>query len=200
MQEIFLDFLYALPLFFFILLIVKLTERREKNPKNVWRNRKFIHLSSIPAILFYLYVFKEPYVFFSFSVLFFISLLLKHLKKNEMEWFQVRDNYGEVFYCLSFAFLSLLLWNQKALASCIMLFMAVGDSITGTVRSFFIEERKKHPSGSLAMLIICVLIGYALLGTKGIILGIIATLFEFQPWLDDNLAVPLSSALFSLLL
>lgn len=200
MQAIILDFLYALPLFFFILFIVKLTKRREKNPKNVWRNRKFIHLSSIPAVLFYLWIFKEPYVFFSFSILFTLLLLLKHLNKNEMEWFQVRRNYGEVFYCLSFAFLSLLLWNQRILASCIMLFMAVGDSITGIVRSYFIEERKKHPSGSLAMLIICVLIGYALLGKEGILLGIVATLFEFQPWIDDNLAIPLSSALFALLL
>ena len=60
-------------------------------------NRKIIHLSSVPAVAFYMYIFKEPYVFLFFAIIFTIMLFVKHVKNDLSEWFQLKDNYGEVF-------------------------------------------------------------------------------------------------------
>jgi dolichol kinase len=141
-----------------------------------------------------MFVFKEPYLFFSFALAFTIALLIPHIRSKEMRWFQVKDNFGEVFYTLSFAILSIILWeSNRTLAGTSMLFMSVGDSITGMIRSRFVHERKKHWSGSLGMLLTCSIIGYAMLGLDGFILSAVATLAEFQPWIDDNLMVPFAT-------
>ncbi|MGQ9515141.1 MAG: hypothetical protein ACUVTL_08875 [Thermoproteota archaeon] len=118
-----------------------------------------------------------------------------------MGWFQVKNNLGEVFYTLSFAILSLLLWEtNRTLAGTAMLFMSVGDSITGIIRSRFVKERKKHWSGSLGMLITCSFIGSIMFGLDGLILSFVATLAEFQPWIDDNLMVPFTTTLVNFLI
>jgi len=191
------DIPLALLLFGFILSTVFIT----KKMKNVWVNRKLIHLSSSPAVLIYMYVFKEPYVFFSFAMAFTLALFIPHLRSKELNWFQVERNFGEVLYTLSFAVLSISLWDtNRVLAGTAMLFMSVGDSVTGVIRSRFIAERSKHWTGTLGMLLTCILIGVTLLGAKGIVLSAVATLAEYQPWIDDNLTVPFMTTLTSLLI
>ena len=68
MDEIFMEFftdsLMAVLLFILILSTVIMTRRF----KNIWVNRKLIHLSVTPAVLSYMYLFKEPYVFFLFGI------------------------------------------------------------------------------------------------------------------------------------
>jgi len=185
--EIAFDLPLALILFAIIVSVVLITRKM----KNVWINRKLIHLSSAPAVLVYMFVFKEPYLFFFFALAFSLVLLIPHLRSRELEWFQVKDNLGEVFYTMSFAILSIALWEtNRSLAGTAMLFMSVGDSITGMIRSRFVKERRKHWSGSLGMLLTCSAIGAATLGTQGVILSAVATVAEFQPWIDDNLTVP----------
>lgn len=196
-MDILFDLMLALFLFVIIILTVMLT-RRLGNP---WVNRKIIHLSSVPAVISYMYIFTEPYIFFSFAVLFTVVLLIPHIKKREMSWFQLRNNYGEVYYTASFAVLCLVLWNiDRILAGLSMLFMAVGDSVTGLVRSRILKERAKHVSGSIAMFIVCSAMGYYFYGLKGLILSAIATLAEYQPWVDDNISVPLLTALSGILI
>ncbi|MEM3872489.1 MAG: hypothetical protein QXE05_08015 [Nitrososphaeria archaeon] len=191
------DFIIALALFSIIVATVLLTRKFS----NIWINRKMIHLSVVPAVLCYMYIFNEPYIFFLFAVFFVVFLILPHIKSRELSWFQEKKNYGEVFFCLSFAILAIPCWeNCRILAGVAMLFMAVGDSVTGIVRSRFLKNRGKHWSGSVAMLITCLFIGALFLGYKGIVLSILATLFEYQPWIDDNLTVPLLTALFGVIL
>jgi dolichol kinase len=191
------DFILALVLFSIIIVTVFIT----KKFSNIWINRKIIHLSVVPAVLCYMYVFNEPYIFFSFAIFFVIFLILPHAKSKELSWFQEKKNYGEVFFCLSFAILAIPCWeNWRILGGVSMLFMAVGDSVTGIVRSRFLKNRGKHWSGSIAMLATCLIIGAFFLGYKGIILSLIATLLEYQPWVDDNLTVPLLTAVFGALL
>jgi len=195
--DIISDIPLALILFGFILVIVLIT----KKMKNVWINRKLIHLSSSPAVLVYMYVFKEPYVFFSFATAFTLALFVPHLRSRELNWFQVKRNFGEVLYTLSFVVLSISLWEtNRALAGTAMLFMSVGDSVTGMIRSRFVTERGKHWTGTLGMLLTCTLIGVTLLGAKGIVLSAVATLAEYQPWIDDNVTVPFMTTLTSLLI
>lgn len=190
-----LDWVYAIILFAFIIFVIDFVKRFG----NVWVNRKLIHLSSVPAVIFYMYIFKTPYPYIFFSIFFTILLYLKHVRNDLSGWFQVEGNYGEVFFTLSYGFISAIFWGiDRVLGGLIMLFMAVGDSITGIVRSRFVDRWQKHWTGSLAMLIASVLMGYILYGLWGVLLGFIATIFEAQPYLDDNLAVPLASGLTAL--
>ena len=111
-----------------------------------------------------------------------------------------KNNFGEVFYTISFAALAITFWTlDRLLAGTIMLFMSIGDSVTGIVRSRFVKERRKHWTGSLAMLLSCLLIGMIFFGVKGAIMAMVATLAEYQPFIDDNLAIPLITAIASIL-
>ncbi len=192
MKDLVFDLLVSIPLFAFICVVMTLTSHL----KNVWRNRKYIHFSSIPAILAYMYVFKEPFVFFFFSILFTVILLYRHKKNQLFKWFQQRKNKGEVWFTLSFAFVSLVFWfiNRTA-GGLIMLFMAAGDGVTGIIRSFFVKKRQKHLSGTIGMIGICSILGYAFLGIKGVLLAVVASICEYQRWIDDNLAIPLFTSL-----
>ncbi|MEM3404572.1 MAG: hypothetical protein QXJ17_08560 [Nitrososphaeria archaeon] len=186
--ELTYDFLLALALFSIIVSTVFVTRRFS----NIWINRKLIHLSASPAVISYMYLFNEPYIFFVFGVFFTLVLILPHIKAKELSWFQEKKNYGEVFFCVSFSALSILFWDAstRMIAGVAMLFMAVGDSFTGMVRSRFLKERAKHWSGSVAMLVSCIIIGYVFLGLNGMACAVVATLAEYQPWIDDNLSVP----------
>ena len=197
LSDFILDWIYAIILFAFIIFVVDFVKRFE----NVWINRKLIHLSSVPAVVFYMYIFKTPYPYIFFSILFTILLYLKHIRNDLSKWFQVEGNYGEVFYTISYGFISAIFWSiDRILGGLIMLFMAVGDSITGIVRSRFVDRWQKHWTGSLAMLVVSVLMGYILYGLWGVLLGFIATLFEVQPYLDDNLAIPIATGLTALVI
>lgn len=190
------DWLYALILFIFIIVVIYAVKKFE----NVWVNRKIIHLSSVPAVIFYMYFFETLYPFLFFSILFTILLTFKHFNGDLNNWFQVDGNYGEIFFTFSYALISLLFWQiDRVLGGLIMLFLAVGDSVTGIIRSRFVSKWQKHWTGSLAMLIVSIFLGYVLYGVLGIVLGVIATIAEYQPYIDDNLSIPLSTATISLL-
>jgi len=77
--------------------------------------------------------------------------------------------------------------------------LALGDSLRESAREDQ-KERGKHISGSIAMFIICSAIGYYFYGVKGLLLSAIATLAEYQPWVDDNISVPLLTALTGILI
>ena len=183
------DFVIAIP----AAVIIGVAVLGTKKLSNPWVNRKIIHLSATPAILMYLYVFKEPYAFFVYSIILTLFLLINHVRRNIMGWFQFERNLGEVYFTLSFAILSLIFWHAREVGATIMLFMAVGDAVTGIVRSKVCRKRCKHWLGSLAMLISTITIGYILIGTIGVVLAVLATVFERQWIIDDNISVPLIS-------
>ncbi len=195
--DLLVDVALALALFVLIIATIHLLKGRS----TPWVNRKLIHLSASPAALSYIYLFKEPYVFSAFSVLLAILLLTCHLRRRESSWFQLRGNYGEVYFCLVYAVLSVSMWNlNRVLAGVVMLFMAVGDAVTGLVRARFIRKRGKHWTGSLAMFAVCSALSYVFFGWKGLILSLVATLAELQPLLDDNIAIPLATVTTGLLI
>jgi len=189
------DMIIAIPAAALIGITIFLT-RKIRNP---WFNRKIIHLSSVPAVFMYLYVFKEPYAFFTYGILITLLLVLHHLRKKEMSWFQIRGNLGEVYFTASYSIIALTMWYMREPAVTVMLFMAVGDAVTGLVRMKVCRERCKHWIGSLAMLITTSIIGYVFLGSLGLPMAVIATLAERQQFIDDNLGVPLASILTYLL-
>jgi len=190
------DLLLSIPLISVVLLAVLLTKRSD----DLWVNRKLIHLSSAPAVLAYIHLFNEPYVFSTLSALCGLFLLVLR-RMSEMRWFQSREDVGEVIYCFSFSAISIVLWEtNRCLGGVIMLFMAVGDAVTGIVRSAFTEERGKHVSGTVAMFAVSSLIGFVYLGPKGVLLALVASLAELQPWVDDNLMIPVCTLLTAFLI
>jgi len=76
-----------------------------------------------------------------------------------------------------------------------LLFMSFGDSATGLVRAVTQKRHVKSWEGSLAMFLICSIIGFLSLGVYGVIVGSMATLVEKIPKIDDNITVPMITAL-----
>jgi len=100
------------------------------------------------------------------------------------------------------------LWlDQPFLAVSCLLFMAWGDCVTGLVRADLYGKPVKGLWGSLAMLVICLIISWAFIKPfwVGIAGSLIATITEWAfgdvgiiKWADDNWAVP-SISLISML-
>jgi len=78
-----------------------------------------------------------------------------------------------------------------------VLFMSVGDAVTGIVRNILYKRRTKSWWGNLAMAVFSVPVGAAVLGVVGALAGAISSIvehFESNP-VDDNITVPLSAFL-----
>jgi len=167
----------------------------EKKGKVKWVNRKVIHLSSLPAALSYYYLFQEPYIFSLMCFILFALVLYSKLKKNRLSSIQLENNNGEVYYCLSWGIISLLFWNYRLLALFIMIAMALGDGLTGLTRYYVSKNPKKHKGfiGSVVMFLVCFL-AFSVVSKNillSLVLALVATIAEWQPFIDDNLAIPL---------
>ena len=187
-------------------IIIAIAVTRKLGPEWAWINRKIIHFSIVPAILMFYYG-KIPVEVFGVSAFVFgVVQLWPHLKRHELSWYQIKHNYGEVFF--SFSASAVVLLFPREYATALLLAMAISDGVTGVVRHYYFKKNgfnvklKKHWTGSLAYLITAVVIGLYLL--DGGVVGKLAwattlMLAEYQPWVDDNLAVPLVGSLLFLL-
>ena len=95
------------------------------------------------------------------------------------------------------------LWlKQPAVAVTCLLFMAWGDGVTGLVRSQIYKRPVKGLWGSLAMLIVCLVIAWVFIKPFwiGAVASVVAVATEWffgdcgvVKWADDNWAIPLTS-------
>ncbi|HDO20350.1 MAG: hypothetical protein NDF53_00450 [archaeon GB-1867-097] len=174
-----------------------------------WVNRKIIHFSTIPAVYAYLYIFNDIYIWTIFALGFVLYTLIPHLKNREKDWFQVKGNFGEVYYCLIYLIVgSVFFYINRPLAAVAMLLTAIGDGITGIIR-FFLFKRKEEaislyvstdPNVRKACKTIAGTLGFLAVGIpltafffgvlKGVIITLISAIAEKQHLLDDNLAIP----------
>ncbi len=186
----------------FILAAIALTRRMGE--EWAWVNRKIIHFSIVPAVLMFYYELIPARVFSAAAFVFGAFQLWLHIKRKELSWYQIEHNYGEVFFAFSASIIPLILPLEYATA--LLLAMAVSDGVTGIIRHYYFRRHgfnvklRKHWTGSLGYLATALAIASLLLDTATIgKIGWAAVLMlaEYQPWLDDNLAVPLvGSALF----
>ncbi len=158
--------------------------------------RKAIHLLSAGvSIILYPFLFSNlffPVLLGGFMILFTI---VGHTK-NSFGWFQEKKNYADVYFTGTCTLLLALFWNYNVwigVLSC--LFMAWGDGVTGLVRYVVYRRRTKGIWGNIAMLILCAGLGYVLLGYSGFIGGAFSSIIERFEKVDDNISVPLGSAL-----
>jgi len=72
--------------------------------------------------------------------------------------------------------------------------MAWGDGATGFVRYVVYKRRTKGVRGNVAMFILCAGLGYLLMGYIGLVGGAFSSIVEKFEKVDDNVSVPLGSA------
>ncbi len=185
----------------FILFAIWIT--RYLGEEYAWINRKIIHFSIVPAILFYNAGLIAREIFAVSALLFGAFQLLTHIRRDELSWYQIRNNYGDVFFAFSAA--AVVWFIEKEYAIVILLVMAISDGVTGILRFFYFRAKgfnvrlRKHWIGSVgylisALIIVAIIFPQSSIVSKVIWAGIL-TLAEYQGFLDDNLAVPLVGVL-----
>jgi len=188
------------------LIVLAIISTRRLGEEWAWINRKIIHFSIVPAILMFYYGKIPAEVFSASAFVFGLFQLWPHLKRREFSWYQIEHNYGEVFFAFSASLIPIIL--PKKYATALLLAMAISDGVTGVVRHFYFRRHgfnvklKKHWTGSLAYIATAVAIAVLLLDgdpVRKITWAVSLALAEYQPWLDDNLAVPLVGSLLFLL-
>ena len=159
--------------------------------------RKIVHIFSggITAILIPLF-YEGYYELVTISAFGLAAYLLFKRRYQPMYWFQIKENMYEVHFAFAYGAILLIgVLLQNLMVGLIPLFfMSFGDSATGLIRAITQKKHVKSWEGSVAMFIICSIIGYAFLGLYGIGIGAVATLVEKIPGIDDNITVPIITA------
>lgn len=164
----------------------------------VYYNRKIIHIlaGGLVAVL-------VPYLFESFlPIAVLVAVLavgnyLPHARGRLLHWYQVPENMFEVHFILMWGLtmgLGFLLKNL-VLGVLPILFMSIGDGVTGLVRNAIYRRRTKSWWGNFAMGVFCVPVGFFTMGLTGAVAGVAASIvekFEFGR-IDDNITVPLTA-------
>jgi len=179
-----------------VLLVVFRLSKIVSRKWNKYVARKFIHFftGGLVAVIAP-YIFKVPTIPVLGALFMAVVTVAPRLWKRDLDWFQIKNNFGDTWFCLSFALLFLTFWYiDKWIAVTAALFMAVGDGITGIVRNRVYRRHVKGFWGSVAMLIVSVIIGVIYKGIIGVLTAVIATIVERIPLIDDNITVPLVSA------
>lgn len=204
----------ALLLFSWIIFLIRVLTRklynfmRSRNFKHdvaVYYNRKIVHIlaGGLCALIVPL-AFKSFILPLTMSFILATFLLISHRKKSQlMYWFQTEDNMYDVSFCIMWGSIITLGWvfseGDPRIGVLPILFMSIGDALTGIVRNSLHRKRTKSWWGNLAMAFFSVIIG-AVMGFAGILAGVAASIiehFEFKP-IDDNVLISITS--FSILL
>jgi hypothetical protein len=162
----------------------------------VYYNRKFIHVlaGGVSAVIVPLF-FRTAYLPFTMAMLMTAYILILRKTGKVMYWFQTEGSFHEVSFCVMWGLIIALGWAFSGdlwFGAVPVLFMSVGDAVTGIARSLIYGKRTKSWWGNLIMAAFSMSIG-AGLGVAGILAGGAASLiehFEFKP-VDDNVIVPL---------
>ncbi len=160
--------------------------------------RKIVHLfgGGITALLIPVF-YEGYYVLVTISAFGLAIYLLLRRKYSLMYWFQIKENRYEVHFALAYGTILLIgvLLGNLWIGLIPLLFMSFGDSATGLIRAVTQKRHVKSWEGSLAMFLICSIIGFLSIGIYGVVVGSIATLVEKIPEIDDNITVPMITAL-----
>ena len=207
--------LYALGLLCWVILVVQVIskavyeaakKRYGKEYVGIYFARKVIHIlaGGLVALLIPLLDLFSSFVLpLAIAILLALFCWWPHHTGNLMYWFQDPRNMYEVDFCLVWGILMALSWLLTGdwwLGVVPILFMAVGDGVTGIVRNFLFKRRTKHWSGNVAMFSLCAPMGYFL--GPFYLAGVVAAAFSSAVehvdkvrghYIDDNITVPLTA-------
>ncbi|MCD6550509.1 dolichol kinase [bacterium] len=199
------DFLIGAIFFLWILFVIgflskeiyKLVrERGRSNESSSYLARKIIHIFGGGIFIVFPIVFQEIIIPVLFSFAVGILLYLKHLRKERFFWFQEKERKSEIIFCFSAGITIAIGWlisRSMWLGIIPVLFMAIGDGVTGIVRNLKYGKQEKYWEGSVAMFIVSAIIGGAKFGVAGIVAALAATLAEKSNLIDDNISIPFIS-------
>ncbi len=180
-------------------LYVFMRKRNIKHEVAVYYNRKVIHiLTGGLCALAVLIAFKSFILPLAMSLLLALLLFIYHKSNRLMKWFQTEDNMYEVSFCIMWGLILTLGWLLSSgdfrFGVLPVLFMSIGDAVTGITRNVLYKRRTKSWWGNLAMVSFSMVVGI-LMGVAGMLAGVAASLvehFEFKP-IDDNVLIPITS-------
>lgn len=172
--------------------------KKYKDIPAAYVGRKIVHIfgGGITALL--VPIFYVGYYYFVTISAFGLALyLLVRRKYGLMYWFQIRENRYEVHFALVYGLILLVgvMLGNLLIGLIPILFMSFGDSASGLIRAITQKRHVKSWEGSVAMFLICSIIGFLFLGIYGIIVGFIASIIEKIPKIDDNITVPIATAI-----
>jgi dolichol kinase len=160
--------------------------------------RKIVHLfgGGVTAILIHIF-YVGYYSFVTISAFGLALYLLLRRKYGLMYLFQIKENRYEVHFALAYGLILLVgvMLRNLLIGLIPILFMSFGDSATGLIRAITQKRHVKSWEGSVAMFVICSIIGFLFLGIYGIVVGLIATIIEKIPKIDDNITVPIVTSI-----
>ena len=210
-----MEALYALGLLAWVILVVQVISkevykaaRRRYGEEHVgiYFARKVIHILAGGLVAFLIPVLDlfSSFIFpLSLAILLAFFCWWPHHTGELMYWFQDPRNTYEVDFCLIWGAVMTLSWLLTGgwwLGVVPILFMAVGDGITGIVRNFLFKRRTKHWSGNVAMFAICAPMGYFLgpFYLAGVLAAALSSAVEHVDkvgghHIDDNITVPLTA-------
>jgi len=165
----------------------------------VYYNRKIIHMLAGGLVAALVpFIFRTSLLPFAMAMLLAIFIYMPHKMGKIMYWFQTEDNMYEVSFAVMWGIIISLGWLFSGgdfwFGVLPVLFMSVGDAVTGVVRNVIYKKRTKSWWGNLVMALFSIFLG-AILGFAGILAGAAASVvehFEFRP-IDDNVTVPFVS-------
>ena len=208
-----LDVLFGILGIIWVLLCVKmlsklwyrfLINRGVMEIKAIYSTRKFLHIWAAGIMgLATPFLFSGPMIPFVSSLIIALMIYIPHRKGKLLRWFQVEENIDEVYFCIMWGLTILVMWTiflDPWYGVLPTVFMAIGDSIAGEVRSLLYNVRTKAWIGNLAMMLFCVPIGFVTLGIIGAISGAFASIIEHFEFIDDDVSIPLFSCLATILL
>ncbi|MFC1487984.1 hypothetical protein ACFLRN_09915 [Thermoproteota archaeon] len=171
--------------------------KKYKDIPAAYIGRKIVHLfgGGITALLIPIF-YQGYYELVTLSAFGLATYLIFRRKYGLMHWFQIQKNRYEVHFAIAYGTILLIgvLLGNIWIGLIPILFMSFGDSVTGLIRAITQKKHIKSWDGSLAMFLVCSIIGFISLGTYGILVGSIAALVERIPDIDDNITVPLITA------
>ncbi len=201
------EFIYVIALFVWVLFVSHylckriynaLLRRGYEQNVAVYYNRKIIHIlaGGLVSIL-------VPFLFKSFTLIAILVTVLAignylpHRSGRIWYWYQVKENMYEVHFIIMWGLIMGLgfLLGNLAIGVLPILFMSVGDGVTGLVRNMLYHRRTKSWWGNIAMALFCIPAGFLTFGVSGAVAGFAASLVEKLEfgWIDDNITVPLIS-------
>jgi len=209
------DIIWAVLGFIWVMIVVRviskkfydwLVGRGEDKKVAVYYNRKLIHIlaGGLVALLVPV-LFSGPLVPLILALVLAFATWLPHKTGKLMEWFQVEWNIYETHFCIMWGVVLYIMWllsGNPWYGVVPISFMAFGDAATGITRNYLFRHRTKSWWGNFAMACFCVPFGFIIFGWVGALAGLVASIIEHFEWrnLDDNITVPLSSALILLAL
>ncbi len=177
-------------------LFYSFTKRFEGVPAE-YVGRKIVHIFGGGITTLFIPVFYEGYYWVVVVAAFLLAGYVEFRRRwRPMYWFQVEENAYEVHFAVVYgAILAVGALLENIWIGLIpMLFMSFGDSATGLVRAFNQRRHVKSWDGTLAMFVVCSIIGLWRLGWYGVPLAAAASLVERIPRIDDNVTIPILSA------